>query len=236
MPTAPRLLIVDADDAHALPLTQRLAREGFAAERVATAAAMHAQLAAHRVALIVLDLAVPGVNLAGLARPARGLIALGAAAGVLDRVIALEQGADDCMSKSVHPQELVARIRAVLRSRAHQTQPAPADGTIRFDGWELKRPSRRLISPAGAPVPLSHAEFALLTAFLDAPRQVVSRAQLLARTSGAVSESASRRIDLLVSRLRRKLGAEGGALGNPAGPIRTVRGAGYRLEVDALDR
>ncbi len=234
---ASQILVVDADEQAAALLCRRLAREGFAAQAASSRGSLQQLLDARRFALVVLDLDLPAVDALALAREGRlraeaGLITVSREAGALDRVLALEMGADDSMSKPLHPQELVARIRAVLR-RTHRTRsPAvsPARTTC-FDGWKLRRPTRLLLSPAGEPVPLSDAEYRLLTVFLATPGEVVGREQLRRRVGGGEARATGRSIDLLVSRLRRKLGA---ADGGETGLIRTVRGAGYRFEVDSL--
>ena len=144
----------------------------------------------------------------------------------VDRIVGLELGADDYLTKPFSPRELLARIRAVLR-RAVTREAAPAvDGKkakYRFEGWELNLRSRRLTSPAGEPVPLTKGEFNLLLGFLQSPQQVLSREQLLAASRLMEDEVFDRSIDVQILRLRRKLEA------NPSDPrlIRTERGVGY---------
>jgi DNA-binding response OmpR family regulator len=151
----------------------------------------------------------------------------------IDRVVGLELGADDYITKPFGLRELLARIRAVLRRReTGQTAPRdPEKGRYRFGGWQLDRRSRRLSDPSGAQVALTKGEYALLIAFLDAPQRPLSREQLLQATR--VHEDVfDRSIDVQVLRLRRKLE------GDPSTPrvILTERGVGYvfALQVERL--
>ncbi|HSN34261.1 MAG TPA: response regulator transcription factor, partial [Ideonella sp.] len=140
------------------------------------------------------------------------------------RVLGLELGADDYLPKPFEPRELVARIKAVLRRGA----AAAATTTVRFAQWAFDRLRRQLVAPDGTVVPLSAAEYRLLTAFVEHPRQVLSRDRLLelSRAPGTIVNDRS--IDLAVSRLRGKLDA-----GRPGEPlIRTVRGEGYLFDAE----
>jgi two-component system, OmpR family, response regulator len=142
----------------------------------------------------------------------------------IDRVVGLELGADDCVTKPFGLRELLARVRAVLRRNARRLAPPrdPARGRCRFGGWQLDRCSRRLTNPDGAPVPLTKGEYALLIALLDAPQCPLTREHLLQATR--VHEDVfDRSIDVQILRLRRKLEAD------PSAPriIQTERGFGY---------
>jgi two-component system OmpR family response regulator len=143
-----------------------------------------------------------------------------------DRIIGLELGADDYVTKPFNPRELLARIRAVLRRSGGG--PSTPGGPLpvrsyRFDGWTLSLERRELINPAGVMVDLSTGEFDLLRAFLEAPNRVLTREHLLDAANSQPDAVFDRAIDVQVSRLRKKI--EPGA-GDPA-MIRTVRGAGY---------
>jgi len=148
----------------------------------------------------------------------------------VDRVVGLELGADDYLTKPVSLRELVARIRAILR-RAERggagADPAGHARRYRFGGWELAVRTRRLTSPDGRHVPLTRGEFGLLLAFLEAPQQILSREQLLTATRVHDADVFDRSIDVQILRLRRKLEAD------PSRPtmIRTERGAGYVMAV-----
>jgi len=181
--------------------------------------------------LLILDLKLPGENGMDIARRIRAdsnmpIIMLTGCKEEADRVMALELGADDYLTKPFSPRELLARIRALLRrSRAHETV---ADGlakirAYRFAGWELNVRLRRLKAPHGEMVALTNSEFNLLAAFLAAPQRVLSRDQLLNLSRLHNDEVYDRSIDVQVGRLRKKLEPDA------AQPqlIRTERGAGY---------
>ena len=181
--------------------------------------------------LLVLDLRLPGEDGMDIARKLRSeapglpLIMLTGRKDEADRVMGLELGADDYLTKPFSPRELLARIRALLRrSRAQQTV---ADGlqkirAYRFAGWELNVRLRRLTSPASELVALTNTEFNLLAAFLAAPQRVLSRDQLLGLSRLHNDEVYDRSIDTQVGRLRKKIELDG-----KVELIRTERGAGY---------
>ena len=152
----------------------------------------------------------------------------------IDRVVGLELGADDYVTKPFSLRELLARIRAVLRRQEAGRaafQRDPERGRCRFGGWQLDRRSRRLIDPGGGQVTLTKGEYALLTAFLDAPQRPLSREQLLQATR-VHEDIFDRSIDVQILRLRRKLEPD------PSAPqiIQTERGVGYvfALPVETL--
>ena len=232
-PRAPQILVVDDDQDITQLLCAYLTRFGFVTHSAADGAEMQQKLQAQRVDLVVLDLMLPGDDGLALARALRQrsrmpIIMLTARGSATDRVVGLEMGADDYMSKPFEPRELVARIHSVLRRSAAQAAPVAAPASVvAFDGWQLQRDERRLTSPRGQLVPLSNAEFQLLNAFLKAPRRVVSREQLAEQARGRSLDGLGRSIDLLVSRLRQKLAQHQPSLGADAELIKTVRGAGY---------
>jgi two-component system OmpR family response regulator len=147
-----------------------------------------------------------------------------------DRVIGLEMGADDYLVKPFNPRELLARIKAVLRrtnSLPRQRQQVDAE-VLRFDRWALQVARRELVGEDGVAIPLSTAEFLLLSALLSHPRMVLSRDQLLDLTRGRAANVFDRSIDNQVSRLRKKIEAD------PKEPalIKTVWGGGYMLTAE----
>jgi len=183
--------------------------------------------------LILLDLKLRAEDGLTLAREVRAksstpIIILTSRKDDIDRVMGLELGADDYVTKPFNPRELVARIRAVLR----RTQPSNASRVgaeplkaLRFSGWELNLRTRQLISADGERVELTQSDFALLSAFLSAPQRTLSRDQLLELSRGHDDEVFDRSIDVQILRLRRKLESD------PSRPelIKTERGAGYFL-------
>ncbi|MDA8451600.1 response regulator transcription factor [Acidovorax sp. NCPPB 3859] len=233
------ILVVDDDDDITALLTQYLGRFGYTAHAACDAAAMRARMTAQPMDLVVLDLMLPGTDGMALARELRArsgvpIIMLTARADAYDRVLGLELGADDYMTKPFEPRELVARIHSVLRRTAPAFREpggmqAVAD-VVRFDGWSLHSVERHLVSPAGVTVPLSNAEYRLLCTFLRMPRRVCSRDQLMEHARGRAMESFERSIDLLVSRLRSKLSDD------PRAPalIKTVRGSGYLFDIQTV--
>jgi len=231
MNVSARILIVD-DDADITQLLQDyLTPFGFTVHTAGDGHAMRRVLAQEAIDLVVMDVMLPGIDGLALAREVRQqsvmpIIMLTARSNPLDRVIGLENGADDYISKPFEPRELVARIHTVLR-RSQTLNDAPPDPTrsdvVCFDGWELHREERRLLSPDGLVVALSNAEFRLLCTFLQTPRRVFSRDQLVERAHGRSMDALERSIDLLVSRLRQKLACQADA----TSLIKTVRGAGY---------
>ncbi len=188
-------------------------------------------MARHTIDLLILDLKMPGEDGMQIARNLRAasdipIIILTGRKEEADRVMGLELGADDYLTKPFSPRELLARIRALLRrSRSHETV---ADGlarirAYRFAGWELNVRLRQLTSPHGATIPITNSEFNLLVAFLAAPQRVLSREQLLDSSRLHNDEVYDRSIDVQIGRLRKKIEPKDAH----AQLIRTERGAGY---------
>lgn len=180
--------------------------------------------------LLIVDIRLPGEDGMQITRRLREdsdlpIIMLTGRTEEADRVMGLELGADDYLTKPFSPRELLARVRALLRrSRAQEplNQTLNRIRAYRFSGWELNVRLRRLTSPDGATVALTNAEFNLLAAFLAAPQRVLSREQLLELSRLHNDEVYDRAIDVQVGRLRRKLTPDSGG-----SFIRTERGAGY---------
>ncbi|WP_051246810.1 response regulator [Metapseudomonas resinovorans] len=208
-----RALIVDDDAPIRELLCGYLARFNIEAVGVDDGQAMRLALAEERFDVVVLDLMLPGEDGLSLCRWLRAesdipILMLTARCEPADRIIGLELGADDYMAKPFEPRELVARIQTILRRVRddHDTPRTDSRSSIRFDAWRLDGVLRQLQSPEGLVVPLSNAEFRLLWVFLERPRRVLSREQLLDAARGRSIEAFDRSIDLLVSRLRQKLG------------------------------
>jgi two-component system OmpR family response regulator len=226
MSDAPRILVVD-DDAELRQLVGDFLRShGLDVDVARDAREMDARFAEARYDLVILDLMMPGEDglsvlrrLRGGARPA--VIMLSAMGEATDRIIGLEVGADDYLAKPCNPRELLARVRAVLRRREGGA------GLRRFGAWTLDVVARTVRRDGGEAAALTDAEFRVLNAFLDRPQRVLSRDQLLEFAKGADVDAYDRAIDVTISRLRRKLGADD--------PIRTVRGEGYQLDAKVTD-
>jgi len=227
--SAARILLVE-DDGPLRNLTARNLREhGFEVIAVATGAEMGVAMESESFDLIVLDIMLPGTNGFNILRRLRQtsdtpVVFVSARGGQEDRIVGLELGADDFLPKPFSTRELVARIGAILRRRSGEVMPR-GDGenrTISFDGWTLSRARRELRSPGGMLVELTSAEFDLLNTFAGQPQRVIGRERLIELSRSRLADPSDRSIDVLVSRLRRKLDASG-----YKAPIRTVRGVGY---------
>jgi len=227
------LLIVDDDQEIRSLLAEQLEKVGFRVHTAANGAEMFAVLNNGAVDLIILDLNLPGEDGLFLCREARSrrnvpIIMLTARSEPVDRVIGLEVGADDYVTKPFEPRELVARVRSVMR-RAYAAVTAPeshAPKRARFRGWVLDFESRRLSDTKGRVVMLSGAEFSLLKFFVEHANDVLTREQLLTVASNpGAGDSSSQRVDLQISRLRHKLGDDA----RSAELIMTVRSHGYVL-------
>ena len=222
------IAVVEDDPEIRLLVTGLLSNEGFEVAPCAHAADLDRVLQRRRVDLVLLDLMLPGEDGLSVCRRLRGapvetpVIMVTAKGDDIDRILGLELGADDYVSKPFNPRELVARVRAVLRRtrEAHSVQrPMPRE-VYAFAGWTLDAASRSLLDPEGREVELTGGEFGLLMAFVTHPQRVLSREQLLDWTRGRDATPFDRTVDVQLSRLRRRLGAS-------ADLIRTIRGGGY---------
>ena len=240
MDLATRILVVDDDVGIRTLISSFLDKHGYHADTASNPAEMRALLKQRRYDLIVLDVMMPGEDglsaLRGLQRQdGPPVIMLSAVGTDVDRIVGLEMGAEDYLAKPCNPRELLARIRTVLRRTGGQAE-RPADGEADaaggaerlealslFAGWSFDLVGRTLVDTRGQAVNLSDSEFRLMRAFVEHPRRVLSRDQLLDYASGQDSELYDRAIDVQVSRLRRKLAAHDGG----AELIRTVRSEGY---------
>ncbi len=231
-PTLPiRLLIVDDDRQIRAMLAEYLATFGMQADGAEGGAAMRVAMARQQYDLVILDLSLPGENGLTLCREIREtgnlpVIMLTARAELADRVVGLEVGADDYVTKPFEMRELVARIHTVLRrSRGEVRRPTSSSGghETRFGGWRLNATLRQLVDAEETVVPLSNAEFRLLLTFIENPNRVLDREMLINNARGRDLDVFDRSIDLLVSRLRQKLRDDP----RDSALIRTVRGEGY---------
>ena len=226
---AANILMVDDDRGIRDVVSDFLSQHGYHVETAGDALEMEAVLNRASIDLVVLDVMLPGEDgLAICRRMTSGdgpaIIMLSAMGEETDRIVGLELGADDYLSKPCNPRELLARVRAVLRRRHEpRSTEAPLGAGCGFAGWRLDLVRRELRSPQGVMVNLSSGEFSLMRAFVERPQRVLTRDQLLDMARGRDSEAYDRAIDVQISRLRKKLdsGSNGLEL------IRTVRNEGY---------
>ncbi len=226
------VLIVDDDADIRTLLHDYLERNGYRCVAVADGRSMLAMLDQAPVDLIVLDLMLPGLDGLTLCRDLRArsdvpVIMLTARGEDTDRIIGLEMGADDYISKPFNPRELLARIKVILRRARGAVRMRVGEHMqrMRFADWKLDLTTRNLVSPKGVVVALSGAEFRLLKVFLERPNRVLNRDQLMELTQGQGAEALDRSIDVLVSRVRQRLEEDA----REPRIIKTVRGEGYVL-------
>ena len=237
MDKAEHILVVDDHDEIRDLLGQYLTRHGLKVTLALDGVTMREQLEKHSdFDLIVLDLMMPGEDGLSLCRHVRAIdgppiIMLTAMGEEADRIVGLEMGADDYIAKPFSPRELLARIKAVLRRANRQNkqeEKAESSGRLRFESWVLDNNLRQLENDKELVIPLSTAEYRLLSAFISNPRRVLSRDQLLDITQGREAMPFDRSIDNQVSRLRRKMEQD------PKNPtlIKTVWGGGYMFTAE----
>jgi DNA-binding response OmpR family regulator len=229
------ILALDDDPAVRQLVADYLGQNELRVTAVASGKELDAVMARETIDLVVLDLRLQGEDGLQIARRLREasaipILMLTGRAEEADRVMGLELGADDYLTKPFSPRELLARIRALLRRARAQATVSDAIARVRayrFAGWELNIGLRKLKNPAGQSVDLTKGEFSLLTAFLSAPQRVLAREQLLDLSRLHNAEVYDRSIDIQILRLRRKIEAD------PAHPafIKTERGAGYVFAV-----
>lgn len=234
---ASRILVVDDDSNVRFMLRRYLGKHGFEVEAVVDGVQMRRSLDQQPFDLIILDLTLPGEDGLSLARYLNQhheipIIMVTAAAEVLDRVIGLELGADDYVTKPFEPRELLARIKSVLRrssggkKASAQTVVAGAAATeqrVSFGDRVLDLGAHRLFDADASEIPITNMEFDLLKAFADNPNKVLSRERLLDLAHNRDWDPFDRSIDIRIARIRRKIEPD------PSKPriIKTVRGAGY---------
>ncbi len=229
------LLLVDDERSIREPLAQYLTKQGFRVTQAADAESARTRLAAYAIDLVILDVMMPGEDGLSLCRHIAAtsdtpVILLTAKAEETDRIVGLEMGADDYVTKPFSPRELATRVKVVLRrlTAGGARQHAPESGSYAFAGWVLKTGERSLVDREGVSVPLSTGEYNLLLALVTRPRQVLTRDQLLDLTQGREAAAFDRAIDNQVSRLRRKIEADAKA----PDIIKTVWGGGYTLAAE----
>jgi len=224
------VLAVDDDPMIRDLIAEYLGQNDLRVTTVADGRAMHEVISQQVVDLIVLDLKLKSEDGMAIARALRDESAIPVSMMIgrseeADRVMGLELGADDYLTKPFSPRELLARIRTILRRRRAEVRQGRPEGirAYRFDGWELNLNTRRLAAPDGRHVPLSNGEFSLLVVLLGSPQRILTRDQLIDLSRLHNDEVYNRSVDVQIMRLRRKIEKD------PAEPryIRTERGAGY---------
>jgi len=237
MTDATTVLIVDDDEEIRNLLANYLVGFSISAHAVADGAAMRTAMSQRNFDAIILDLMLQGEDGLSLCRELRSttdipIIILTARGESADRVVGLELGADDYVIKPFDPRELVARLHTILRRTRDGKQRDTADSSDvwHFDGWTINRVARQLVTPQRMVVPLSNAEFRLLSVFIERPYRVLSRDQLMDAARGQNATAFDRSIDLLVSRLRQKLEED------PKDPkfLKTIRGEGYMFDAKVV--
>ncbi|MET0349540.1 MAG: response regulator transcription factor [Rhizobacter sp.] len=222
-----RLLLIDDDEALAPPLAHYLARFDFELSAVTRPSLALARLAAERFDALILDGMLPEMDGFAFCKQVRGgpdpwreipILMLTARGDLTDRVVGLELGADDYLAKPFEPRELAARLQTILRrTRLGPVTPATAS-LLRFDGIDIDT-TRRRVTTATGPVELTSTEYELLLMLAKAPGKVFSRDEILNQLRGQEADLYTRAVDILVSRLRRKL--------EPVEALKTLRNAGY---------
>lgn len=224
----PRLLLVEDDVGIARLVVEAMQESGMMTDVAADGAEMDLCLGRAAYDALLLDVMLPGESGIAICRRLRAdsaipILMLTALGDEIDRVVGLEVGADDYVTKPFSTRELVARVRSLLR-RASYGQPArDLPKVLRFDGWRIDARRRQVHDPGNIRIPLTTAEFDLLYAFCLNPNRIITRDELLAMTHAGLAGPIDRSIDVHVSRLRRKIEAD------PRTPemLRTVRLGGY---------
>ncbi len=241
--TKPYVLVVEDEATQRQILTEYLTRQGLRVAAVSNGVLMREALVTERPHIVLLDVGLPGEDGFALARwmrerhPHLGIIMVTGASDSVDRVVGLETGADDYVTKPFDARELLARIKSLLRrtapAQARAQEPAPPPdataGTVALGCCRFDRQRHVLLTADGSTLPLTATEFDLLDLFCKHPNRPLTREWLLETTSQRDYDSSDRSIDLRITRLRRKIET------HPENPqvLRTVRGVGYMLVLDA---
>jgi DNA-binding response OmpR family regulator len=229
----PHVLIVDDERDILDPLASFIGKNGFRVSKARDAHTARELLAAHAIDIALIDIMMPGedgLSLTGFIRATMNVpvILLTAKAEETDRIVGLELGADDYVTKPFSPRELVARIKAILRRASDHRVKAPDADAYAFGPWVLRTGERELVDREGREVSLSSGEYNLLLVLVTHPKRVLTRDQLLDLSQHRDLGAFERSIDNHISRLRKKLEE------NPSEPrlIKTVWGGGYTLAAD----
>jgi two-component system OmpR family response regulator len=226
------IVVVDDEPQIRALVANSLSNYGFAVHTAGGGGELDQLMRSTPVDLVLLDVMMPGEDGLSICRRIAAsdgpdVILLSALNEEHDRIVGLEVGAGHYLAKPCSPREIVATVRAALRRRSRE-QKAPRHGSLGFAGWRIDIDSHQLFDPEGVLVDLTDGEFAVLRAFVERPRRVLSREMLLETARGPETDSFDRAIDVQVSRLRRKLN------GNRDDLIRTVRNEGYLFTPQVL--
>jgi two-component system OmpR family response regulator len=227
--TGARILLVEDDSTIQNMLADALRESGFSVGIAASGAEMDRAMGRDKIDLLLLDLMLPGEDGRSICTRLRGatpnlpIIMVTALGDEIDRIVGLEIGADDYVTKPFNTRELIARIRALLRRVRANEGARGRQGPLTFAGWFIHPTERKLINPQGALVTTTSAEFDLLLAFCAHAGEVLSREQLLDLTHGGVAGPVERSIDVHVSRIRQKIEPDAS---DPTF-IKTIRLGGY---------
>lgn len=223
-----QILIVEDDAEIAALLAVTIRENGMTATIAGDGQAMQSLLRSRSFDLIILDVMLPGEDGISICRRIRSerttpILMLTALDDEIDRVVGLEVGADDYVTKPFSPRELIARVRSLLRRASYGLVTRKAQRNLRFDGWQIDPLRRQLHDPSHARIALTTTEFDLLLALCRNPNRVVTREELLSMTHSGLAGPIERSIDVHVSRLRQKIETD------PKEPIfiQTIRLAGY---------
>ena len=224
-----RVLLVEDDPTIQNMLAEALRESGFSVGIAASGVEMDRAMQREGVDLVLLDLMLPGEDGRAICARLRArapdmpIIMVTALGDDIDRIVGLEIGADDYVTKPFNTRELIARIRALLRRSRASGGARPRQGPLTFAGWLIHPTERKLLNPQGAMVTMTSAEFDLLLAFCTHPGEVLSREQLLELTHGGLAGPVERSVDVHVSRIRQKIEPNAG---EPMF-IKTIRLGGY---------
>jgi len=229
VPVGRRILVVDDDSDLRWMVEKYLSKHEFTVTLAEDGEKMREILEQETFDLAILDINLPGEDGLSLARYLRsnfqiGIIMLSAAAEVFDRIVGLEMGADDYVTKPFEPRELLARVKSVLRRSQETSEREVESGSrVKFGDYLLDLDGHQLLDKDEQAVSLTSMEFDLLKAFAENPNKVLDRDRLLSLSHNRDWDPFDRSIDIRITRLRRKIEAE------PSKPqiIKTVRGAGY---------
>ena len=223
-----RILLVEDDEEIAGMIGEMLRENGLEAVAVGSAANMDAAMRNQTFDLVVLDAMLPGEDGFSVCRRLRAsstipIVMLTALGDEINRIVGIELGADDYVTKPFHPRELMARIKGLLRRASYGADQSSQQTPMRFAGWQINPILRQLINPEGVHISMTTAEFDILLAFCRNPGRVMTREQLLRLTHAGLAGPVERSVDVHISRVRQKIEQ------NVREPsfIKTVRLGGY---------